>query len=55
MKQGGTLYLSVLSYEHKKEIYSSPETILEYTLPTNDIPKEPNPLPTQKPRKEHRG
>ena len=58
MKEDAVLYLTVLSYENKKEIYASPETFLEYCLPTNkmDIREKNSKLvEMQKPKCEIRG
>lgn len=38
MRAGAYLYLTVLSFENKKEVYFSPESLLEYCLPTNKLP-----------------
>lgn len=40
LAEGGTAYLSVLSFEGKREVYSTAETLLEYCLPANKIPQK---------------
>lgn len=37
MKKGAVLYLTVLSYEGKSDVYATPQIFLEYCLPANKL------------------